>query len=318
MINNFLVLGHRGSSLLWQENTLEAFESALKARADGFELDVMVTADGVPVLFHDPDLKRLHSLPLRIEEVTYGELVKALQGKQNVCTLRKALELASDWSAWVDVEIKTTKWQVVAEELRAFDPRRIIVSSFRHDVIHEWKRAEGSRYTYAYIYQHFPKDLAAYLSEVDLVKPEISFLDDRYLLAPQRVLPWAVNSRDLAEILKKLGYFGIITDFPQLMADEGQISQELGYLLACIEKVEQNSSGFTLVLKNRLAPVYVREIVTDVQTELSERLPFLWEPGHTLAIELKGLPSSITIDTNYTGKTTLPFAQLLKFLHKQV
>ena len=120
----FLLLGHRGSSLLWPENTLEAFSKALEAGADGFELDVMVTTDGVPVLFHDPNLKRLHGINVGVEELSYDQLRDLLNGKQQVCTLQEALSLADDYDCWVDIEIKTTKWHVVRETVSNSAPRR--------------------------------------------------------------------------------------------------------------------------------------------------------------------------------------------------
>ncbi|WP_375756462.1 glycerophosphodiester phosphodiesterase family protein [Corallococcus exercitus] len=48
--------GHRGARNLRPENTLPAFEAALDHRMTTLELDTVLTADGVPVLSHDPDL----------------------------------------------------------------------------------------------------------------------------------------------------------------------------------------------------------------------------------------------------------------------
>ncbi|WP_244221684.1 glycerophosphodiester phosphodiesterase family protein [Corallococcus exercitus] len=48
--------GHRGARNLRPENTLPAFEAALDYRMTTLELDTVLTADGVPVLSHDPDL----------------------------------------------------------------------------------------------------------------------------------------------------------------------------------------------------------------------------------------------------------------------
>jgi glycerophosphoryl diester phosphodiesterase len=46
--------GHRGARGLFPENTLAGFSAALAVGIDSFELDVAVTADGVPVVTHDP------------------------------------------------------------------------------------------------------------------------------------------------------------------------------------------------------------------------------------------------------------------------
>src|SRR5262245_28121860 len=50
----FDIQGHRGAPCLGDENTLPSFEAALDAGATSLECDVQLTADGVPVLCHDP------------------------------------------------------------------------------------------------------------------------------------------------------------------------------------------------------------------------------------------------------------------------
>jgi glycerophosphoryl diester phosphodiesterase len=50
------VQAHRGARAVRPENTLPAFEAAIDAGADSIETDVHLTADGVPVLIHDPTL----------------------------------------------------------------------------------------------------------------------------------------------------------------------------------------------------------------------------------------------------------------------
>ncbi len=52
------VIAHRGFSMLAPENTLPAFEMALRSHADWVELDYYHTADGIPVCFHDSNLSR--------------------------------------------------------------------------------------------------------------------------------------------------------------------------------------------------------------------------------------------------------------------
>jgi glycerophosphoryl diester phosphodiesterase len=52
----FDLQGHRGARGLLPENTLASFQRALQEGADTLELDVMLTADGMPVVSHDPAL----------------------------------------------------------------------------------------------------------------------------------------------------------------------------------------------------------------------------------------------------------------------
>ena len=53
------LVAHRGWALRYPENTLAAVRGALQAGAGWVEVDVQLSSDGVPHLFHDRDLKRL-------------------------------------------------------------------------------------------------------------------------------------------------------------------------------------------------------------------------------------------------------------------
>jgi len=52
------VYAHRGGSALGPENTIAAFDIGLAAGADGLELDVRLSSDGIPVVVHDSTLDR--------------------------------------------------------------------------------------------------------------------------------------------------------------------------------------------------------------------------------------------------------------------
>jgi glycerophosphoryl diester phosphodiesterase len=53
-----LVFAHRGGRELGPENTIEAFDRGVAAGAEGLELDVHLSADGVAVVHHDAELDR--------------------------------------------------------------------------------------------------------------------------------------------------------------------------------------------------------------------------------------------------------------------
>ena len=50
----FDLQAHRGGRGLWPENTLVAFENAIRMGVTTLELDIAITSDGVPVISHDP------------------------------------------------------------------------------------------------------------------------------------------------------------------------------------------------------------------------------------------------------------------------
>src|ERR1051326_4789101 len=74
------VFAHRGGSALAPENTLAAFELGLRAGADGFELDVHLSADGVPVVFHDEMLDRTTNATGPVVARTAAELARVDAG----------------------------------------------------------------------------------------------------------------------------------------------------------------------------------------------------------------------------------------------
>jgi glycerophosphoryl diester phosphodiesterase len=95
-----LVVAHRGASLAFQENTLTAFDAAVKAGADMVELDVRLSADGVAIVSHDIDVS--------VEtdgQGLVGELTSAELARFDVPTLIDALDLLAG-RALVDIEVK--------------------------------------------------------------------------------------------------------------------------------------------------------------------------------------------------------------------
>ena len=59
------VLAHRGGVEESYENTLESFQYSQSIGCEFIETDVQVSADGVPYIFHDKDLKRILDLDKR-------------------------------------------------------------------------------------------------------------------------------------------------------------------------------------------------------------------------------------------------------------
>jgi glycerophosphoryl diester phosphodiesterase len=69
------ILGHRGCIAdRTPENTRAAVEAGLRSGADGVEVDVRLTADGVAVCSHDPDLSREAGVDRLLRELSYAQL----------------------------------------------------------------------------------------------------------------------------------------------------------------------------------------------------------------------------------------------------
>lgn len=131
-----LLLGHRGSAdATAPENTLAAVERALRLGADGVEVDVRLTADGVAVCHHDPGLRRTTGDARAVGALTWGELQDLPLA---IPRLTDVLDTVHGRGHLV-VELKTPAWQapaapevldVLADVLRGRDLRSVLVSSF--------------------------------------------------------------------------------------------------------------------------------------------------------------------------------------------
>lgn len=82
-MNHPAIYGHRGASAYALENTWEAFKKAHELRI-GIELDVQITKDGVVLVFHDDNLKRLSGKNMDIASVNYGLIKDMNIGKRGM------------------------------------------------------------------------------------------------------------------------------------------------------------------------------------------------------------------------------------------
>ena len=100
------VYGHRG---LWgggvPENSLAAFEAA-RAAGIGAELDVRLTADNVPVVFHDAGLERMCGHRELLARVTADELqAHRLPDGSAIPTLMQVLDVMGDLPVLIELKV---------------------------------------------------------------------------------------------------------------------------------------------------------------------------------------------------------------------
>lgn len=105
-INRPLILGHRGASHDAPENTMRAFRLALEQGADGIELDVQPSADGVPVILHDDTLERTTDSTGDVGQMTWAQISAARAGGEPVPRLEEVAAWAVETGAFLNVEIK--------------------------------------------------------------------------------------------------------------------------------------------------------------------------------------------------------------------
>jgi glycerophosphoryl diester phosphodiesterase len=69
-----LVFAHRGGARLAPENTMAAIDNGMRLGADGFEIDVQLSADGIPIVIHDRTLDRTTDRTGPVQSLTAAEL----------------------------------------------------------------------------------------------------------------------------------------------------------------------------------------------------------------------------------------------------
>jgi len=110
-----LNIAHRGASLAAPPNTLAAFEKAIELGADGVELDVHLSADGVPVVIHDFTVDAITDGSGRVAELTLTQLKQLDAGSsfdpafggERVPTLEEVLKHIGN-RVLLNIELKTT------------------------------------------------------------------------------------------------------------------------------------------------------------------------------------------------------------------
>jgi glycerophosphoryl diester phosphodiesterase len=122
-----LVFAHRGGAALRPENTIAAFDHAQALGADGIELDVHLSRDGVAVVHHDRTLERTTPLRGAIADHTAEQLEVGV-------VPRLAQVLARYPEARIIIELKVNGTElaraVVADVRAARAETRVCVGSF--------------------------------------------------------------------------------------------------------------------------------------------------------------------------------------------
>ncbi|HKP76855.1 MAG TPA: glycerophosphodiester phosphodiesterase family protein, partial [Longimicrobiaceae bacterium] len=139
-----LVLGHRGAPLAAPENTLRAFRLALEEGADGIELDVQPSADGVPVVLHDDTLDRTTDATGDVATLPWERIALARAGGEPVPRLEEVVAWAAEAGAFLNVELKRPGAEAasVAAIAGAGLRERTVFSSFQAASVAEVKRLD--------------------------------------------------------------------------------------------------------------------------------------------------------------------------------
>jgi glycerophosphoryl diester phosphodiesterase len=225
-----LILGHRGYSGKYPENTLLAFKKAIEGGADGLEFDVRATKDSKLVVVHDDDLKHLCHKKGKVSEKKYSELMDYTIQGHRIPLLSEVLDyLKATEIKIINIEVKS---QGHEEELleaiwKSEIENKVLVSSFNYLVL-EKIRSLDHEIRLGYAVDNRPdrvRMIGKLHKRVKLysVNPfHNRTLSTRSFIKNAKkmglvVIPWFrrhFSKFQRFEELKKLGVDGLIVDYP--------------------------------------------------------------------------------------------------------
>lgn len=140
----FLRIAHRGASAYAQEGSAASVQKAAELGADMVEVDVRVTRDGVPVIAHDPDLKRVFGINAQVADLTLDEIRgQAPAHAAPLLTFEEMVKLCASLQLGLYLDIKDltpAAFAIVADALSQHGMfRYAIFGAFRPDVVAEIK-----------------------------------------------------------------------------------------------------------------------------------------------------------------------------------
>jgi glycerophosphoryl diester phosphodiesterase len=233
-----IILAHRGASAQAPENTLVSFELAVRQMADGIELDVHLSADGVVVVTHDEDCRRVTGEPGLVREMTLADLKKRNfawyrpeAGFISLPTLEEVFDLISPTGLMLNIELKNseTVYPGLEEEVLRLTvchlmQERVLLSSFNHRSIADCCRLIQERclpvrcgLLYASRLVR-PWEKAREIGAVAIhphhtLARRASYIEKAHL-AGIAVYPWVIDAENELEKFIELGVDAVITNVP--------------------------------------------------------------------------------------------------------
>ena len=235
---------HRGSRLLWPENTMPAFQGAYDLGVRVFETDLHATADGVLVAFHDATLERTTDAVGPISDRSIDDLGGIDAGHRferegdhphrargvRIPTLEEVVSTFPDVALILDMKAPGLE-PLLAGLIERLDlAERVIVGSFSDARLRRFRHMAGHVATSA-----GPREALAgrarswarlaSASPADVfqvpVRAGVRVVDRAFVAAAhaadKHVHVWTVNEESEMRRLLDLGVDGIITDRPDLL-----------------------------------------------------------------------------------------------------
>jgi len=229
-----LIFGHRGACHAAPQNTLAAFRRAAEMGADGVELDVHLTVEGIPVVIHDERVDATTDGSGRVAELTLPQIKELDAGArfdvafagERVPTLEEVLAEVGQ-RLIINIELKPStrgsgglEEAVVAVVRRMGMLERVWFSSFKPYALY-WIRQQEPSVPCGLLYSPltFGSRLLAPVTPHEALHPHHSLVRESLVRRAHRrglrVVTWTVDDEDKAKRFAEWGVDVIITNEPE-------------------------------------------------------------------------------------------------------
>lgn len=235
-----LNIAHRGFSGKYPENTMIAFQKAVEVGCDGVETDVHITKDGAIVICHDERVDRTTDGKGFIKDLTYNEIKKLYAGikfgaefqNSRIPDIDEFLDYFKDKNLLINIELKNGIINYENLEKRVIEKiyeyklqDKVILSSFNHYSMKKVKDIDSNIKT-GLLYAANLYNAEEYAEKVgaDALHPYFPSVMDRNIVDNIKKSGIAINAFTVNEekhmrILMELGIDGIITNYPDALAN---------------------------------------------------------------------------------------------------
>ncbi len=238
------VISHRGSNKIAPQNTLPAFRKSIDFHADGFETDVHMTFDGVPVICHNYTINEtsngkgmiMNQTLDYLKTLDFGSYFHRAYKGTKIPTLEEFLKLCEKAKLKIlNIEIKPPKnkdYSIVEKTISMvkshglFD--KLLISSFDPLALTACKEVDDDCKTGFLYSPKSPHFFRIFGQEVEFAKcigadalHPFLWLVDKQLVDhahenDMTVNPWTVNNERDIKRLVGFGVDGVITDVPNI------------------------------------------------------------------------------------------------------
>lgn len=230
------VLAHRGASGYVPENTMEAFELAIRQQADGIELDVQMSSDGELVIMHDETVGRVTGTKGQVRDFTLESLKElkvqtpgTRKGTYRIPTLAEVLDLMKKTDMLVNIELKNSIWLYSGMEEKILKlvkemgmEEQILYSSFNHYSLLRIKELAPYAPT-GLLFEDGLVDAALYAKKIGVtaLHPAVYHLQypdfaEKCREAGLKMHVWTANLPEQIEMVKASGADAVITNYPDV------------------------------------------------------------------------------------------------------